>query len=334
MIGPGSTVGSYRLIKQIGTGGMGVVFEATHVMLARRVAIKVLRPELLSCPGMASRMAQEASILEELHHPGSVKIFDCGVLEDHCPWIAMELITGESLTVRLARELRLLPLDVCKLVAALADVLAAAHAQGIVHRDLKPDNVLLADADRVVQIIVWGVARLGPTARFTLDGRTYGTPSYMSPEQIVGRDIASPCDIYSVGVIAYEALAGRVPFDGTSLVEVVALHLHGNVPPLAPQCPAAPRALCELVHRMLDKVPSQRPTAVELRDSMRVIASQLTTCDCEFELFELTASVPDIQISARVRWTPNLSSLPAILAYTRPPPPDSWAVAGEILRCH
>src|SRR4029077_5336073 len=107
----------------------------------------------------------------------------------------------------------------------------------------------------------WGVARLGSAARLTLDGFACGTPTYMSPEQATGRDIAAPCDIYSLGVIAYEALAGHAPFDGRTRGEVIPLPLHGEAAPLSVLCPTAPPALCDLIHQMLEKVPSSRPTA-------------------------------------------------------------------------
>lgn len=290
LIDAGSTVGSYRVVKQIGAGGMGKVFEATHDMLPRHVAIKVLLPELLGVPAMSSRMTQEASILDDLRHPGIVRIFDCGLLADGRPWIAMELVTGESLAAQLARQSRLSVREVVSLVTHLADVLTTVHAHGIVHRDLKPDNILFADADPAypLRVIDWGVARQGPAGRLTVEGTTFGTPSYMSPEQILGRDIAPPCDIYSLGVIAYEALTGHLPFEGTSLGAIVSLTVHATEMPLSPQCPAAPRALCELIHGMLQKAPGHRPTASEVRESSRAIAAELVESHLEFESYDLT----------------------------------------------
>jgi serine/threonine-protein kinase len=321
-LGAGSSVGSYRIVKQIGSGGMGTVFEAVHTMLPRHVAVKVLHPELLSCPGMGSRMVQEASILDGLRHPGIVRVFDCGLLDDRRPWIAMELVAGESLTAKLARETRLSPHEVCELVTSIADVLATVHERGIVHRDLKPDNLLFAASDTgcPVRVIDWGVARLGAAARLTLDGVTCGTPIYMSPEQATGRNIAAPCDIYSLGVIAYEALAGHPPFEGKTLVEVVSLHLHGDAAPLSTLCPAAPRTLCELVHQMLQKAPLQRPTATEVRDSMRALATEIAGFNPEFESYDLTTTsgpLPIAETSNRLRWTPEMPvAFPTALGWT------------------
>jgi eukaryotic-like serine/threonine-protein kinase len=307
-LGPGSIVGSYRIVKQIGVGGMGEVFEATHALLPRRVALKVLHGDLSHGSGMDSRMIQEASILDGVRHPGIVRVFECGLLGDRRPWIAMELVSGESLATRLARDVQLAPSEVCDLVASLADILATVHEGGIVHRDLKPENVLLAatGAGFSVRIIDWGVARLGPTARLTRPGVTCGTPTYMSPEQAAGRDIAAPCDMYSLGVIAYEALAGHAPFDGRTLAEVVALHLHGEAAPLFVECPTAPQALCDLIHEMLQKAASARPTAAEVRDRMSSIAQIMEDAHSEFESYDITTKP----------WlpTPNLEWLPSLVA--------------------
>jgi serine/threonine protein kinase len=289
-LGPSSIVGSYRIVKRIGAGGMGEVFEAKHALLPRRVALKVLHCELSHGSGMDSRMIQEASILDGLHHPGIVRVFECGFLSDRRPWIAMELVSGESLAERLARDLQLPPIEVCDLVAGLADILATVHTCGIVHRDLKPENVLIAitSSGCSLRIIDWGVARLGPMAKLTQPGVTCGTPTYMSPEQAAGRDIAGPCDIYSLGVIAYEALAGHAPFDGRTLAEVVSLHLHGAAAPLCVECPTAPAALCDLIHQMLEKASSARPTAAEVRERMSSIAQIMEDTHSEFESYEIT----------------------------------------------
>ncbi len=338
VIREGSIVGSYRIVKQIGSGGMGKVFEGVHTMLSRHVAIKVLLPELLTTPAMSSRMAQEASILDDLRHPGIARIFDCGLLDDGRPWIAMELVTGDSLATRLDTQLRLSAADVVTLVTHLADVLTTVHARGIIHRDLKPDNILFAEPGSAypLRIIDWGVARHGAAGRLTLEGMTCGTPSYMAPEQILGRDIAPPCDIYSLGVIAYEALAGHVPFEGASLAALVSLHLHSTEAPLEPQCPAAPRALCQLIHRMLQKAPGERPTAAELGDALRALAAESADPQPEFESYVLTPSdepVPlrdrsAVPLEHRAR---KASVRPAAVTVSLQPSTAGWELRGEIL---
>ena len=287
VIGPGSTVGSYRLVKEIGRGGMGTVFEAIHSVLPRRAAVKVMHGELRRHPGMATRMVQEAAILDEVRHPGIVRVYECNVLEDHRPWIAMELVEGETLASRLHYATQLPASEVATLMAEVADVLAAVHARGVIHRDLKPDNLLLTPTDRdfPLRVIDWGVARMGPIGRLTLDGLTPGTPIYMSPEQATGKNIAAPCDIYSLGVIAYEALCGHPPFDGRTLAEVVCMHLTSEPDSLRERT-SAPQTLCNLVHRMLDKDPSVRPGAIEVRQLARAIALEVSSS--AYEEFEIT----------------------------------------------
>ncbi|HEY4058551.1 MAG TPA: serine/threonine-protein kinase, partial [Kofleriaceae bacterium] len=239
------------------------VYEAVHTLLPRRAALKVMHSELLRQPGMATRMVQEAAILEDVKHIGIVKVFECNLLPDRRPYIAMELVDGESLAQKLQKHATLPSIEVARIVGEIAEVLGAVHARGIVHRDLKPDNVLLT-TDGTLRVIDWGVARLGTAGRLTLEGMTPGTPIYMSPEQATGRNIGAPCDIYSLGVMAYEMMAGHPPFDGRSLAEVVAMHLTSEAVPLSERT-CAPLELCDLVHRMLIKEPGHRPTANQVR---------------------------------------------------------------------
>jgi serine/threonine-protein kinase len=292
-LGPDSLVGSYRLLKEIGRGGMGTVYEAMHAILPRRAAVKVMHKDLRRQPGMASRMVQEASILEEVRHPGIVRVYECNMLPDHRPWIAMELVEGETLANRLHYATRLSAVEVATLLSEVADVLGAVHARGVVHRDLKPDNLLLTPSDRdfPLRVIDWGVARLGAVGRLTLDGLTPGTPIYMSPEQATGKNIASPCDIYSLGVMAYEALAGHPPFDGRTLAEVVCMHLTTDAEPLREKT-GAPTELCELIHRMLEKEPQLRPGAIEVRQQARAIAIELSSAYDELEITGIEPKLP------------------------------------------
>jgi serine/threonine protein kinase len=301
-LGPDVIVGSYRIIKEIGRGGMGTVYEAVHTVLPRRAALKVMHGELKRQPGMATRMVQEAAILEDVRHGGLVRVFECNVLDDHRPWIAMELVEGETLANRLHFAPKMPAAELAKLLSEVADVLAAVHVRGIVHRDLKPDNLLLTPSDPCfpLRLIDWGVARLGPIGRLTLDGLTPGTPIYMSPEQATGKNITAACDVYSLGVIAYEALAGHPPFDGRTLAEVVCMHLTSEPSPLHEKCDA-PRELCDLVHKMLDKAPAFRPGSIEVRQQARAIASEQASAYAEFELTgveELSTKTKPVRVRA------------------------------------
>jgi len=330
---------------------MATVYEAAHTVLPRRAALKVMHGELLRQPGMATRMVQEAAILERLQHPGVVRVYECNLLPDRRPWIAMELVEGETLANRLSYSTTLPALDVAKLIADVADVLATVHKSGVVHRDLKPDNLMCTptDTDYPVRVLDWGVARLGLMGRLTLDGLTPGTPIYMSPEQAAGYNIGAACDIYSLGVIAYEALAGDPPFEGRTLAEVVCMHLSREPTPLRLRC-NAPLELCDLVARMLEKEPSLRPTTLEVRQIALAIAATLAP-QSPYEAFELSGDHTDsrsntprcrtirpAQIAAtedsfvigaaalefgvtemlpvvpRPRWTPEFGQVPSVLA--------------------
>jgi len=355
-----SLLGSYRLVKEIGRGGMGTVFEAHHTTLPRRAAVKVLHGELLRLPGMATRMVQEASILEHIRHPGIARVYECALLSDHRPWIAMELVEGETLSAHLHEHGRMSAIDVATLMANVADVLASVHARGIVHRDLKPDNLILTPRDRdfPLRLIDWGIARLGPMGKLTLDGLTPGTPIYMSPEQATGRAIAAPCDIYSLGVIAYEALCGSPPFDGKTLAEVVCMHITSEAAPLAERC-GAPADLCALIHKMLAKEPNYRPSALEVRQVARAVShapselAESIDVDFEVEIDDLdldhmaaladgsgeipTDDADDVTLlkpsMRKPRWTPPVpNDIPAQRDSSRSITPRSLndAVAGEI----
>lgn len=309
---------------------MGTVYEAVHAILPRRAAIKIMHTELLRQPGMATRMVQEAAILEDIKHPGLVRVYECNLLSDHRPYIVMELVTGESLATRMHTIATLSSLETAKVLAEITDVLTSVHARGIVHRDLKPDNILMTpdDSNCSLRVIDWGVARLGTLGRLTLDGMTPGTPLYMSPEQATGKNIGAPCDVYSLGVMAYEMLCGHVPFDGRTLAEVVAMHLTSEPAPLHERT-CAPSELCDLVHRMLDKEPQFRPTALQVRTAARLIAHSL---DHSMEYAEMTITpvatpvVTDRDVQAAVR---KLEREPVVMV--TPHPADVVVVDPESL---
>jgi eukaryotic-like serine/threonine-protein kinase len=266
----GSMVSAYQIERVIGSGGMGSVFCARHVLEGHIAALKVLREDQLRQNRAIDRMMREAAVLASVQHPGVPRFYECGTLGDGRPWIAMELVDGEPLSrslvdAKLPHEL------VIELVGSLADVLAAAHARGITHRDLKPENVLLTPDDEAfpLRVIDWGIAIHQSTPRFTNHDEAIGTPTYMAPEQARGGPATSKTDVYGLGIVAYQALAGRAPFTADSPVEILVQHLSSPVPPLARRCPDAPIGLCELVERMLAKRGDDRPTAAEVRHTLR-----------------------------------------------------------------
>jgi serine/threonine-protein kinase len=259
-------VSAYRIERAIGSGGMGWVYRAYHVLEHRHVAIKVLREDQLRQERAVDRMMREAQILATVGHAGIPQLFECGLLPDGRPWIAMELVEGTSLALHLAEG----PLEyelVMRVVSQVAEVLAAAHARGVTHRDLKPENILLVpfDARFPVRVIDWGIAYQLAGARYTNHDEAIGTPLYMAPEQARGGPTDGYSDVYGLGVVAYYALSGRPPFTGKSSVDILVQHMNKRPPALAPRCPEAPFGLVELVEHMLAKRFEERPTATEVQ---------------------------------------------------------------------
>jgi serine/threonine protein kinase len=266
----GVMVSAYRVERVLGTGGMGRVYRARHAIDHRVVALKVLHEDQLHHDRGIDRMMREAQILATVPHSGIPRFFECGLLPDGRPWIAMELVEGTSLAARMKHG----PLahgEVIELVGHVADVLSAAHARGVTHRDLKPDNIFLTpdDARAHVRVIDWGIAHHLAGARYTHHDEAIGTPTYMAPEQARGGPTDGHCDVYGLGVVAYQALTGRPPFVGATAVEILVQHLNRAAPALAPRCPDAPYALVELVERMLEKRHEQRPGAAEVCEALR-----------------------------------------------------------------
>jgi eukaryotic-like serine/threonine-protein kinase len=264
----GSLVSAYRIECTLGVGGMGCVFRARHTLSSRVVALKVMREEQLLLERSIDRMMREATILASVSHPGIPRFFECGLLDDGRAWIAMELVEGAALARRMHGNETLPADDVATLIGHVAGVLAAAHARGVTHRDLKPENIFLTphDAAFPVRLIDWGIAHHHSGARYTSLNEAIGTPTYMSPEQARGGPADGYCDIYGLGVVAYQALTGRAPFVGASSVEILVQHLNKPVPPLAPRCPEAPIGIVELVERMLCKRHEDRPSAEDVSD--------------------------------------------------------------------
>jgi len=293
---PGTVVGSYRLGRKIARGGMGMVYEAAHVILPRRAAVKVMHPEMVEHPIATQRMLQEACILEAFSHPGVVRIYECGMLADRRPWLAMELIGGKPLSGHLACLGPLRVEELVKLLAAIVDVLAAAHRSGIVHRDLKPENVLILGPELSnLRLIDWGIAlqpTLGP--RLTLEDTTVGTPSYMAPEQVRGLRPDGLADVYALGVVAYEAATGWPPFIGGSGVEIALKHLTDRPVPLGILRPDLPEELALLIDRMLSKDPEARPTAAHVGSRLMVMTAAAVLAAEAAPYAELTVDDDDV----------------------------------------
>jgi len=266
----GSPVGEYEIQDQIGEGAMGTVYSALHPLIGKMVAVKVLKPELCSNQASVDRFVQEAQSVNRIGHPNIVDVFSLGELPDGRAYFAMEWLRGEDLKARIARG-PVTVADTCDILDGVVRALAAAHAKDIVHRDLKPDNIYLHQVDggpRMVKLLDFGIAKLMRAQmkiEKTQTGNMLGTPRYISPEQARGIDVDHRSDIYSLGVIAYEMLAGRPPFQGETAMDLVVKHLSEPAPPLS-QLVRVPKLLEQCVMRMLEKDPQARPTLDVVRE--------------------------------------------------------------------
>jgi serine/threonine-protein kinase len=260
----------YRIEEEIGRGGMSVVYRARDLRLGRAVAIKALPPELAHDPAVRSRFTREAQTSAQLAHAHIVPIFDVGDL-DGIAFFVMSHVGGGNLAQRLAdRPLR--PVDeVRRLLCETADALAYAHLRGVIHRDVKPDNILIdADNDRAV-VTDFGIARaMESGTRLTQTGVAVGTPTYMSPEQAVGdRELDGRSDIYSLGVVGYQMLTGRPPFQAANSMALLLKHVSERPQPIADLRPEAPVELCDAIERALRKEREERwPTASAFREAL------------------------------------------------------------------
>ncbi len=251
--------GRYTLESLLATGGMGQVWRGRDTVLHRDVAVKVLRSEYTGDPTFLARFRAEARHTAGLAHPNIAMLHDYGETGVGVPggervaWLVMELVQGESLAAVLARG-RLDPLRTAHLVRQAAAGLGAAHAAGVVHRDVKPGNLLVA-ADGTVKVTDFGIAWSASSAALTGTGQVIGTAHYLSPEQAAGRPAGPASDVYALGLVGYECLAGRRAFDGDNSLQVVVMQMQADPPPLPTDVPAPLRALVE---RALAKDPAQR----------------------------------------------------------------------------
>lgn len=271
----------YRLERQLATGGMGEVWEATDELLIRPVAVKLLRREYISDEAARERFRAEARFAAALQHGGIAQVYDYGE-QDDLAYLVMELVPGEPLSKILIRNGVLSAEATLDLVSQAARALQVAHDAGIIHRDIKPGN-LMVTGDGTVKITDFGIARNGQVSELTQAGMVMGTAHYVSPEQASGKDITSATDLYSLGVVAHECLSGRPPFDADTAVAIALKHVRETPPELPPEVPAPVR---ELVRQLLSKDPAGRPAgAQEVADRAYMIRESLTlgTAIAEFE---------------------------------------------------
>jgi serine/threonine protein kinase len=352
----------YKVMRVIGEGGMGVVYEALHVLIEKRVAIKVLRDTFTSRPDVVERFRQEAKSASKIGHPNIVDVSDFGETPSGQSYIVMEMLTGEDVADVLSRERVLPPPRVVRIIYQVARALHATHKKNIVHRDLKPENIYLIECDGtqdIVKVVDFGVAKMNdievPSGgrKLTRTGMIFGTPEYMSPEQALGKAFDHRVDIYALGAILFELLSGRVPFTGENFMEILAHHGHTPVPPLRnfnTGLNISP-ALEAIVARSLEKDPALRYQSMgefadDLRSTPEMPASERADISAP-ALWSLSSSAPtriespspealsfELPLPARMRPTPTRAPrgdtpppLPVVRARSPVPPPARLNVA-------
>lgn len=272
--------GRYRLEQLLGTGGMGAVWEATQLSLSRRVAVKLVRPDAVHTEEIARRFTRETEVVSKLRHPNIVQVLDGGRADDGVLFLVMELIQGQTLRERLRKVVALPEPEALAVAEDIASALAAAHAEGVIHRDLKCENVML---ERVVgqreraRVLDFGIARLLDNAKHEAEmaanegltpmGSVAGTPGYIAPEQLLGLAVDGRADLYALGAVLFEMLAGRAPFTGATSLELLMQHLSAPAPRLASLMRAEGRVISdgvdEVVASLLEKDPTKRPASAE-----------------------------------------------------------------------
>ncbi len=291
----GSRFGNYEIVRKLGAGGMGAVYEARRQGLNKRVALKVLT--LGGNPSVTARFVQEARISASLEHPHVADCFDVGDV-DGVPFLALEFLDGETLGARLERG----PFgatEIADIMVPVCSALYAAHEKGVVHRDLKPDNIFLARqvGATVPKVLDFGIAKAQPGSEsqgITRTASIMGTPGYMSPEQARdSKNVGPPTDQFALGVMLWEALTGHVLFEGDSAIEVLMKVIREPAPPLRSRCPALDPAFEAVVERLLEKDPSDRFVSMrEVGASLLPFASPELRTRWASEFGEVTAAPP------------------------------------------
>ena len=281
--------GQFRILQKIGSGGMGSVYKALQPSMNRLVAVKILHPKLANRKDLVSRFRREASAMSHLAHPNTVKVFNYGELEDGSLYIAMEFLAGRSLHQTVRKQG---PLPVQRALSILIQVCGAleeAHRKGIVHRDLKPENIFLctdpSGQGDYAKVLDFGLAKVTEREMnpgsivLTQEGMVFGTPEFMSPEQAQGKLLDPRSDIYSLAVILYEALTGKLPFHAKTPMEYIQHHVATRPIDLNKRVPGLvfPRQLEAVIAKCLQKKPDARyQTASEFADALKLVQAELT----------------------------------------------------------
>ena len=298
----------YRLVDRIAIGGMGEVWRAHDEVILRDVAIKILKPEFMGDPGFLERFRVEARHAARVDHVGIADVYDYGEGSGSA-YLVMEIVSGDSLARIIEKRIRLTEIEVLSIVEQTAKALHAAHEDGLVHRDIKPGNLLITPAGKV-KITDFGIARVADQVALTATGQVMGTVQYLSPEQATGKPATPSTDIYSLGIVAYEALTGRRPFTGESQMIIAMAQINDKPPAFGDDID---KRVQELVMSCLAKKPNQRPgSALDLSNRARVLRLQLEGVSAT-EVFEPeSAPVTKVIDSGPNPETEPLTKLPTV----------------------
>ena len=257
----GDTFGGYRIESSLGRGGMGTVFLATHERLGRKVALKVIAPELAHDEDFRARFLRESQLAASLDHPNVIPVYDAGEI-DGVLYLAMRYVGGPSLKTLIRERGPLSPAETLRIAEQIAGALDAAHRAGLVHRDVKPANVLLAEPEGHAYLCDFGLAKSASSEGMTQTGFFLGTVDYCAPEQIQGRPVDGRADLYSLGCVLFHCLAGRPPYAGENEFVVLQAHLHDSPPTLSVVRPDLPRSLDGVFATAMAKNPEDRYSSV------------------------------------------------------------------------
>ena len=307
-------LGPYRVLKELGRGGMGVVFQAVDSTLNRTVALKVLTPESAADERARARFVREARAVAALDHPNVVTVYQVGE-DNRVPYIAMQFLRGESLEDRIDRERQVPVRDALRIAREVCQGLAAAHAAGLIHRDIKPANVWLEADGGGVKILDFGLARAADDQNLTRTGVVVGTPAFMSPEQATGKPLTHRSDLFSLGSMLYMMLTGRYPFASENEVGILMAIVKERPRAITELNPNCPELVVRAVWRLMSKHPDDRPTdATEAAELFSLLEAEY---DPATQLARVAAEQQQAETKSRYGWVPaaGLAVLAAGLAF-------------------
>jgi branched-chain amino acid transport system substrate-binding protein len=315
----GKQLGKYQIEAILGKGGMGMVYRGYDPLLDRKVAIKVLAPHLVWEEGFVERFLREARAAARIKHPNIVTVYDVGQEQDRF-YFVMEYLEGQTLGEYIRQRGALLPEEVLSILRPLADALDYAHQHGLIHRDIKPGNIMIGSGNRVT-LTDFGIARAAEETRLTSTGMIMGTPEYMSPEQAWGEEVDLQTDLYSLAVVAYEMLSGRVPFSGTTPHAVLYKQIHEPPPPIRDAQPELPAGIEDVLARALDKAPEKRQGTTEafVGELEAALAGKAfaPTEEAPTELIAAVEAPPEVRQAESPPGTPEHKQAPASSAQPR-----------------